>query len=238
VLEITGAPSVQAVVHCVGSMTFLMAMMSGLQGVRQAVCSQLGLFPVTSTLNQVKAGMHAAGFLLALGQKTVDTNLPPNDWRNILADVVIQMFPPAELCNSSVCHQVRIIYGESYKHDQLNAATHNALYEMFGVSNIRTFNHILTTILKGQVVDEQGNDIYMPNVGKLKIPISFIQGAENQLFLPEGTHKTFQYVCQKNGSDNYVWISFPNYGHMDCFVGKTAVTDIYPTICAELGKTN
>ena len=107
-----------------------------------------------------------------------------------------------------------------------------------GVSNIRTFNHILTTVLKGQVVDEQGNDIYMPNVGKLKIPISFIQGAENELFLPEGTHRTFQHVCQKNGSDNYVWISFPNYGHMDCFVGKTAVTDIYPIICAELGKTN
>jgi cholesterol oxidase len=238
VRQISGAPSVQVVVHCVGSMTFLMAMMSGLEGVRQAVCSQLGLFPVTSTLNQVKAGMHAAGFLLALGQKTVDTNLPPNDWRNILADVVIQMFPPEELCKSTVCHQVRIIYGESYKHDQLNSATHDALYEMFGVSNIRTFNHILTTVLKGQVVDEQGNDVYMPNVGMLKIPISFVQGVQNQLFLPEGTHKTFQYLCQKNGSDNYIWITFPNYGHMDCFVGKTAVTDIYPIICSELGKTN
>src|SRR3954470_18993516 len=134
--------------HCVGSMTFLMAMLSGLQGVRSAVCSQLGLFPVTSTFNEVKAGMHAAGFLLAMGQKTVDTNLPPDDWRNALAKIVIQMFPPKELCKSSVCHQVRIIYGESYKHDQLNAATHDALFEMFGVSNTRTFNHILTTILK------------------------------------------------------------------------------------------
>jgi cholesterol oxidase len=238
VREISGSPSVQVVVHCVGSMTFLMAMMSGLEGVRQAICSQLALFPITSTLNQVKAGMHAAGFLLALGQKTVDTNLAVDDWRNILADVVIQLFPPEELCKSTVCHQVRIIYGESYKHAQLNAATHDALYEMFGVSNIRTFNHILTAISKGQVVDEQGNDVYMPNVGKLKIPISFIQGADNQLFLPEGTHKTFRYLCDKNGPDNYIWINFPNYGHMDCFVGKTAVTDIYPIIVSELGKTN
>ncbi len=238
VREISGAPTVQMMVHCVGSMTFLMSMMSGLEGVRQAVCSQLGLFPVTSTMNQVKAGMHAAGFLLALGQKTVNTNLPVDDWRNILADVVVQMFPPEELCNSTVCHQVRIIYGESYKHAQLNAATHDAIYEMFGVSNIRTFNHILTTVAKGQVVDEQGNDVYMPNVGKLKIPITFIQGADNQLFLPEGTHKTFQYVSEKNGSDNYMLITFPNYGHMDCFVGKTAATDIYPTICAQLERMN
>jgi cholesterol oxidase len=61
---------------------------------------------------------------------------------------------------------------------------------------------------------------------------------ENQLFLPEGTHKTFRYLCDKNGPENYIWITFPNYGRMDCFVGKTAATDIYPTICSELAKTN
>jgi cholesterol oxidase len=238
VLEVTGAPSVQMLVHCIGSMTFLMSMMSGLQGVRSAICSQLGLFPVTSTLNQVKAGLHAPGFLLALGQKTVDTNLPPADWRNILADIVIQMFPPEELCSSSVCHQIRIIYGESYKHDQLNAATHDALYEMFGVSNNRTFAHILTTIQKGNVVDEKGNDIYMPNVAKLKIPITFIQGADNALFLPPGTDKTFQHLCAKNGADGYERIVFPHYGHMDCFVGKTAVTDIFPMLADHLDVQN
>ena len=238
VLEITGTKSLQVLAHCVGSMTFLMAMMSGLTGVRSAICSQLGLFPVTSTFNQVKAGLNAPGFLLALGQKTVDTNLPPSDWRNVLADVVIQMFPPKELCKSSVCHQVRIIYGESYKHDQLNEATHDALYEMFGISNIRTFAHILKAIQKGNVVDEKGNDTYMPNVAKLKIPITFIQGADNELFLPPGTDKTFRYVCEKNGADGYQLVSFANYGHMDCFVGKTAVTDIYPTLAAHLDVGN
>jgi cholesterol oxidase len=238
VREVTGAESVQMVAHCVGSMTFLMAMMAGLQGVRSAICSQLGLYPATSTMNEVKAGMQAAGFLLALGQQTVDTNLAPEDWRNLLAGVVVRMFPPKELCSSSVCHQVRIIYGESYKHDQLNAATHDALYEMFGVSNIRTFQHILTTIKKGHVVDEQGNDVYMPNVGRLKIPISFIQGADNQLFLPSGTHKTFRHLCEKNGPRDYSLITFPNYAHMDCFVGKTAVRDIYPTLAGELDRNN
>ena len=49
VREVSGASSVQMVAHCVGSMTFLMAMMAGLEGVRSAICSQLGLFPVTST---------------------------------------------------------------------------------------------------------------------------------------------------------------------------------------------
>jgi cholesterol oxidase len=238
VREITGAASVQMLAHCVGSMTFLMAMMAGLQGVRSAICSQLGLFPVTSTLNEVKAGMQAAGFLLALGQKTVDTNLAPKDWRNVLAGLVVQMFPPKELCKSSVCHQVRIIYGESYKHDQLNAATHDALHEMFGVSNIRTFNHILTAIKKDHVVDEKGNDVYMPQIGRLKIPITFIQGADNQLFLPAGTHKTFRHLSEKNGPAGYSLITFPGYAHMDCFVGRSASTDIFPILAGELDRQN
>ena len=41
----TGAPTVQVMAHCVGSMTFLMAMMAGLQGVRSAVSSALTLYP-------------------------------------------------------------------------------------------------------------------------------------------------------------------------------------------------
>jgi cholesterol oxidase len=238
VLEVTRADSVQMLVHCIGSMTFLMAKMAGLQGVRSAICSQLGIFPVSSTVNEVKAGLHVAGFLQALGQTTVDTNLAPNDWRNKLAEIVIQMFPRKELCKSSVCHQVRLIFGESYKHDQLNAATHDALYEMFGVANIRTFKHILLTIEKDHVVDEQGKEIYMPHVDRLNFPICFIQGAENGLFLPEGTRKTFRHLCDKNGPRNYIHIMMPNYAHMDLFVGKNAVEDVYPTVLLELEKYN
>ena len=40
VRRITRAATVQMVVHCYGSTTFVMAMLAGLQGVRSAVCSQ------------------------------------------------------------------------------------------------------------------------------------------------------------------------------------------------------
>src|SRR5262249_9396050 len=195
VREVTNAATVQMLAHCIGSMTVLMSMLSGLQGVRSAICSQLGLFPVTSTVNEVKAGLHMAGVLQALGETKVDTNLAVNDWRNKLAAAVIQMFPRKEFCKSSVCHQVRLIFVDSYKHDNLTASTHDALYEMFGVANLRTFKHILLTIEKNHVVDEKGKDVYLPNVARLKLPIVFIQGVENQLFLPPGTHQTFRYLA-------------------------------------------
>ena len=178
----TGAETVQVIAHCVGSMTFLMAMLSGLEGVRSAICSQLGLFPKTSTVNEIKTGLRMGHFLAALGETSVDMNLPLNDWRNKLAEAVALMDPREELCQSSVCHQVRMIIGESYAHDQLNAATHGALHEMFGLTNLKTFNHIAMTIRKEQVVDVDGNDIYLPEIERLKIPISFIQGAGMRYF--------------------------------------------------------
>src|SRR5690606_20725259 len=45
VREVTGAHDVQVMAHCVGSMTFLMAMLAGLQGVRSAVSSALAFYP-------------------------------------------------------------------------------------------------------------------------------------------------------------------------------------------------
>src|SRR5690606_11832131 len=51
VRRVTGADSVQAVGHCVGSVSLLMALGAGLADVRSAVCMQIPLHPVTSYLN-------------------------------------------------------------------------------------------------------------------------------------------------------------------------------------------
>jgi hypothetical protein len=31
---------------------------------------------------------------------------------------------------------------------------------------------------------------------------------------------------------------FPNYAHMDCFIGKNASRDVYPEVMAELDQHN
>ena len=71
VIELTGAPSVQAVVHCYGAITFNMAMCAGLQGVRSAVCSQVGSHLSVIPLNRIKAGIHLDAFVGKLGVKSL-----------------------------------------------------------------------------------------------------------------------------------------------------------------------
>lgn len=239
VRRVTGADSVQIVAHCVGSLTFLMAMALGLPGVRSAVSSQLTLHPVPPLLNEIKAGLHLASFLTVLGVDTMTTDISAHpDWKERLYDKVLNLYPTREHCHSPVCHRILFMFGESYAHEQLNEATHDAMHEMFGVANLTTFKQLSVILNKGHAVDKDGHEAYLPHADRLKIPIAFIHGANNHIFLPEGSEKTYRFLCETNGPENYVRHVIPDYAHMDCFVGKDAARDVYPVIVGELDKHN
>jgi cholesterol oxidase len=237
---ITGAADIQIMAHCVGSLTFLMSMLSGkLQGIRSAVCSQVGFYPTTSPENKVKAAFDIGSFFKSIGIDTLTTDFDPSNWGDALEDGLLKLAPAlGPPCNSAVCRRIWLIYGEVYGHTQLNEATHEAIHEMFGIADITTFNHLLTIIRAGQVVDKDGNDVYLPNIQRLKIPLTFFQAMGNLLFLPEGTERSFELLCTKNGADGYLRMTVPNYEHMDCFMGKNAAQDIFPLLLGRLDEYN
>jgi cholesterol oxidase len=238
VREVTGAPTVQVMAHCIGSMTFLMAMMAGMQGVRSAISSALTLFPVSPIANRIRAGLDLGQLLVVAGIPTLTTDFDRQRATDIMLDEVLRLFPSKEQCTSAVCRRILGIYGDVYKHDQLNDATHDAMHEMFGVANVRTFNHISLIVRTGQIVDKDGGDVYMNHLDRLAIPITFLHGAENHLFLPEGSMKTLHTLAAANDATLYERIQFPDYAHMDCYMGKNASRDIFPTIVAQLDRFN
>ena len=61
--ETAGVHDMQAVVHCMGSMTHLMALLNGMEGIRSVVSSQLTLHPVTNWFNKFKADTYVARML-------------------------------------------------------------------------------------------------------------------------------------------------------------------------------
>jgi cholesterol oxidase len=105
---------------------------------------------------------------------------------------------------------------------------------MFGLASATAFEHLSLIINKGQVVDRTGQDTYMPHLHRLAFPILFIAGAENQIFYPATSERTYRVLCDRNGSGFYQRQVFPGYAHMDCFVGKTASSDIFPALAAHL----
>ncbi|MGH9343176.1 MAG: alpha/beta hydrolase [Terriglobia bacterium] len=241
VKEITAASSVQFVAHCWGSTTFTMAMLSGLEGVRSAVCSQVSTHIVAPRSTHLKTGLYMANFL---GSVHIDSltaySGKPETLVSKVYDDGLQIYADAlkQRCKSACCHRITFMYAPLYQHPQLNEATHNTLHEMFGVASIRAFEHLSLLTNKGHLVDFHGNDVYLPHLDRMAIPICFIHGAENECFLPESTEITCNVLSAKNGPGLYTRHVIPGYGHIDCIFGDRAAQDVYPFILEHLEKTN
>lgn len=240
VRRIAGVDSVQVMAHCVGSLTFLMALAAGLEGVRSGVASQLTLHPRVVPLNRARAGLRLGNLLGSFG---VDTLTTERDGDPAIADRVydefLRLYPAGrERCSSPVCRRILFMYGEVYDHDQLNDATHEAMHEMFGVANLGTLTHITRILNAGHAVTADGEDAYLPHADRLKLPIAFLHGANNRLFTPEGSLLTVRALSERNGADWYPRHVVPSYAHMDCFIGRNAARDVYPIVVAELDRHN
>lgn len=239
VRSVTGRDSVQIMAHCVGSLTMLMALANGLEGVRSAVASQLTLHPRVAPLNKLRSGLHVADVLSAIGVGTLTTEKHEASWSEKLYDAALRLYPAGkEYCSSIFCRRMMFMYGEVFDHDQLNAATHDFIHEAFGVSNLTTFRQISQAVREGHVVAADGDDVYLRGYAGLKLPIAFLHGENNRLFLPEGSLRTMEYLSARNGAHYYTRHVVKDYAHMDCFIGKNAARDVYPVVTAELDRHN
>lgn len=236
----TGQKDVQMLVHCWGATTFFMSMLAGLQGVRSIVCSQIASDVVAVPATQVKAKLHIPNVLEKLGFASMTAYTDTHaDWKNKLFDEALRMYPMEfkEHCNNPVCHRITFLYSLLYEHAQLNEATHNALHELFGTANIESLEHLTVLVRTKHLVDAKGGEVYMGHLDRLKLPICFIHGAENQCYLPVSTELTYNALREANGKDLYSRHVIPGYGHIDCIYGKDAVKDVYPYMLEHLELT-
>jgi cholesterol oxidase len=239
----SGSPTVQVVAHCFGATTFSMAMLAGLEGVRSAVISQIATDYVVPWFPQrTLAYLRAPALFDFMGIDVVDARATTADGLLERAlDWALRFIVPVprkERTHDATSNRISALYGRLYQLDQLNSATvSSGLAEMFGEANIDAFKQLALFARRGHVLDRDGNDVYLPHLDRLALPITFIHGAKNACFKPESTARTLQRLSQANGRQLYERHVIPGYGHIDCIFGKNAATDVYPLIVAHLDKT-
>lgn len=240
VLAVSGARSVQVVAHGIGAQTFSMAMLSGLQGVRSAVCSQVAIHPIPAPLNRLKSYMGMPTLMGWLGVKALHAVPQPHGgWRERMFALGTRLQPiaPAERCDSATCRRISAMYGPLYRHARLDGETHATLPEQFGQANLRAFRHLIRNLRAGHVVREDGTDSYLPRLELMAIPILFVHGADNDCLVPESTAASRDALAERNGSALYWREVIPGYGHVDCIIGEHADRDVYPYILRHLEET-
>jgi len=212
-------------------------MLAGLQGVRSAVLSQVATHFATPALDRIKTGLHIPELLDALGVKSLTAYVDSHaDWKARLFDGVLKLFPSAftDHCTNKICHRIALLYGPLYKHDQLDAATHDALHELFGDAPITAFEHLAQLSRAGHLVAADGSSAYLDHLPRLALPLLLLHGADNACFLPRGTEDSLAALSQANGAAHYRRRVIEGYGHGDCLFGKRAAHDVYPAIVEHL----
>ena len=236
VREVTGAADVQVIAHCFGATTFTMAMLSGLQGVRSAVISQIGPHVFVPWFPQrLLAHLRVPWFFGLLRLRAVDVTARNRDprWLRALDRVLYRLLPLSgrQSADSATSNRITALYGPLYERDQLNAATFDdALPEMFGEANVAALAQLALIARRRRIVDADGRDAYLQELAGLNLPICFIHGALNGTFLPKSTRKTVRLLRRRFGAEQYSRHLIPSYGHIDCIFGKDAARDVYPLI--------
>ena len=237
VRRISGAASVQAVVHCFGATTWFMAMLGGMQGVRSFVCSQIATDYMGSCETQLKTGLYLPDALSALGVDSLTAYAGEHpDWQARLLDhaLVLYPLPFSEWCEQPICRRIAFMYAPLYEHRNLTVATHERLHELFGIANLRCFEHIARIGRAGKLVGADGSDRYMPHLDRLRLPIAFLHGGNNRCFDPASTARTYETLRHRFGAEGYSRHVIDGYGHIDCIFGKNADRDVFPYIVRHL----
>ncbi|OLL28879.1 glucose-methanol-choline oxidoreductase [Burkholderia sp. SRS-W-2-2016] len=242
--DLTGAPQIQVLGHCMGGLALSMSLLYGLAGVRSAVISQVAAHPVPGKLQRVKAGLHIPDLMQHLRVRDLTAYTQHDSWPANLFDEALRLYPldHDEGCGSPICHRATFLYGLLYEHEQLNETLHANLQELFGIHDMAVFQHLAAMVRAGHVVDARGDNVYLAGANGMKglegmrLPIGFIHGERNETYLPESTELTFDMLRNRFPEQPYERHLIPGYGHIDCIFGKNAAVDVYPVIVRYLDE--
>ena len=136
------------------------------------------------------------------------------------------------VCYSPTCHRIYGLYGPVIAHKNLNEATHDAMRQMFGEIATRPFEQLGLIMERGMAVSSTGEDIYLCNPERLKLPIHIISGTINQIVQPESGYYTQQWLKEKMPGDAGLFTRtlIEGYAHNDCIIGKHADKDVFDGI--------
>jgi cholesterol oxidase len=237
----TGRSDLHVVAHCVGSITWTMATLRGWVDPSSLLCSAVSAHPIAPTITRLKVGMRLGEILHRMGIRMLTTGSFTNEsFLERLFDRELRLYPipKSEECDQAVCRRVAFIYGNAVHHLNLDPATHAALHELFGPTNMTMMDHLSAMARAGEIRDAGGARTYLTHLERLQRPVGFLSGALNLVWLPESTGRTFDLLVDRFGADNYRRTVIDGYGHQDVFDGAAAARDVFPAVLDHLRWVN
>ncbi len=238
VLAATGADALRAVVHCQGSISFMMAAAAGLlpqDKVSHIVSSAISLFFDVPWATWVKQRA-----VLPM-VKVLGTGGDPQ-WgirpQTPAAAALAWLSRHAERpCDNGPCQVANYLFGSGWdvllRHANVDDAVHAWSARELGYTPFSLIHQVAESCRYGHIVPGGDADpgtppSYLRRVAKTATRFTFIAGDHNRMFKPIGQKRASEFLRQCGLQTDYV--TLPGYGHLDTFWGRNAAVEVFPII--------
>jgi cholesterol oxidase len=229
----TGKTRVSVLAHCLSSPAFFLSLLRGYtapSSIRAFVASQVGLHLEFTRIGTAKLKMRLDRLLPAgnmIHQKPSQTVGQVSD---LAVSALSCLLPTTFSCNNRACQRHVATFGELILHSRIDPVTHAIIGDLVPECVAGFVKDVAVWGRRDSILTDHDSI----HLDRLSLPIHLISGEENRMFIPRSTERTYQLLCDANGSAYYKRTVFPGFGHLDCYFGKGASTIIWPSIVASL----
>ncbi|CAB3801398.1 esterase [Paraburkholderia fynbosensis] len=238
VVELTGVPTIKAVVHCQGSTSFLLSAVAGLvPQVDTIVSNAVSLHPQVGWLSY-----HKGRYALPIVGLMTDYLNP--QWGEHAAGVVPNLLKGLVLlthheCANGVCRFSSFTFGIGFpvlwRHENLSDTVHDWIRQEFANVPISFFRQMNRCLDAGHLVSQLPGLLPDPTAQppKTQARFTFIAGELNDCFKWQSQQATFDWFERYRPNYHRLHV-LGGYGHLDVFIGKNAERDVFPVLMASL----
>jgi len=235
VRSLTEQKQVAVMAHCLSSPCFMLSLVRGYTDRRHIsafVASQVALHLELTPVGTFKVDTRLDR-LLPTGDLIHEK---PSELTSQVSDIAISglamVLPKSYSCNNPACYRQSATFGDIILHSRLNPPTHAMMGELVPECSTGFLKDVAFWSRMDCVLEKEDFD----HLDRLQLPITFISGSENRMFVPEGTARTYKLLCDENGVTNYERKVYPGFGHLDCFISDAGRAKIWPDIAKALGN--
>ncbi|KAI1444802.1 FAD/NAD(P)-binding domain-containing protein [Annulohypoxylon stygium] len=246
---------VYTIAHCMGSVALSTGLLDGTipaKWIHGITCSQVFMNPIWNLANMIKiTALPIPGdrfYKYLMGDWFSFSTSENDSFLQRGLNELLRLMPDSrkELCNNVSCHRITMALGRCWNHRNLNEATHRQIDRFFGGVSMTLMQVLMKQGFQGGVM---GNGPLFErldtpdNIRRLKgVPILLFVGRDNAVLSPESTEKTYEILTDTFGTGDdrsgvpYQRRVVPDYGHLDCWMGRNAWKDVYPFVREEVDR--
>ena len=243
IMDVTGASTIKAVIHCQGSTSFMLSAAAGLlPQVSVIVSNAVSLHPIIPSVSKFK--IVCCTPLLAWLTPDLNPQWAIQSKTYVQKALVGLVRLTHHECDNDVCKFTSFTYGTGFpvlwRHENLNEATHEWICHEFASVPISFFKQMSQSVRAGTLMGVNHLSV-LPKLiaaqpAKTQARMVFLTGDKNVCFLPESQMRTYQFFNEQRRNFHSFHL-LAGYGHLDVFIGQRAALDVFPIILDELNRS-